>query len=43
MSSKKEKMRFFDVLKSNLVTYTQSTPLLALPYIGEPGRPYTER
>jgi hypothetical protein len=34
---------FWKVVKGNLLSYTQSTPLLAVPFIGEPGRHYTER
>jgi hypothetical protein len=43
MAKKAKGNEFLKVLKENVSTFSQSTPLLAIPFIGEPGRPYTER
>jgi hypothetical protein len=41
--SEKQKFGFLEIVKANAFHFSQSTPLLAIPFIFEPGRPYTER
>ena len=36
-------MGFWKAVKNNALSYSQSTPVLGIAFIGEPGRPYTER